>query len=369
MARSLEMVLGQVPLTSLVTAVTQGIPDPLPEGFDVVTDKVLGNSARVPRIEGTRETAKLVMYGAPAVRRSLQGIEMVDVKCLHAFEELQIDVLTMQRLREWESYNIQGDLGVQEVARQAAVFRQRFANLRIAAKLLMLAYGKVNYDGQGNLLDPAAAVPDDGVSVDARVPAGNKDQLNILGDGNIIAASWNTASTDIPLHVRNIIDASVKLTGYVPELAIYGKNIQSYLTKNDFVKDYLSRNPIYAQPVLTGNALPSGFLDLTWVRGYTTFFVDSGGTRRQIVGDDTVIFCPRPSPDWWKVIEGSYAVPNSINISQEQISLAGNFTIKYGRFGYSLPCTNPISYLTYFGDTFLCWPAVPNALIIGDVIP
>ena len=362
MSKTLEQILGSVNLLGLIQGVTQGIPNPLPDGFMTVNKQVLGRTGRYVRVQGQRQTAKLVAYGSPAVRTGLKGIDEIDVMLLHSFEEQMIDVLTLQRLRQYDSYEVQ-QLGMQEVARHAANFAMKFKNLRIAVACQMLNAGAVYYDTDGNLLPSSAGAA---VTVSAQMAAGNQTQLNMLGAGSIISASWATATTNIPLQLRNLKTAFLKLTGYPAELAIYGKNVPTYFTNNDFVADYLSRNYPKATPYLALNELPQLF-GFEWIPAYTSFFEDQNGTNQDIIGDDTVIFCPRPSIEWFQVIEGSYQIPNSIDIRPEQFGVASAFRTVYGDFGYSLPAASPPTYTSFFGTTFLAIPTVPNALAQADV--
>jgi hypothetical protein len=49
--------------------------------------------------------------------------------------------------------------------------------------------------------------------IPTQMPAGNKAQLNMLGGGNLITASWATETTDIPGQLMNIHAAFQQLTG------------------------------------------------------------------------------------------------------------------------------------------------------------
>ncbi len=53
------------------------------------------------------------------------------------------------------------------------------------------------------------------ITVDYQIPAGFKSQLDMLGAGSIIDASWATASTNIPLHLSKINAAFQQETGSV----------------------------------------------------------------------------------------------------------------------------------------------------------
>ena len=63
----------------------------------------------------------------------------------------------------------------------------------------------------------APSSPDIGFQVPFQIPAGNKNQLNMLGNGNIITTGWTTVSADIIGDLSQISAASTQLSGYQPE--------------------------------------------------------------------------------------------------------------------------------------------------------
>ena len=149
---------------------------PLPNGFMTYVKPTIGDSGRYTRVTGTRKTARLAMYGSPAVRRQLKDVGTVDVKLLHTIEEILINPLVMQQLREYNNYNIQR-LGMEEIARNVAEFKQYFVNLRVAAILQVLATGNIYFDGSNNLL-PSSSKREDARSR-SRFRANNQNyQLN-----------------------------------------------------------------------------------------------------------------------------------------------------------------------------------------------
>ena len=223
MAKTLQNILGHLNLLQLVENIKPGIPDPLPAGFATEGKRVLGDAGRYNRVQGQRQTARQVAYGSPAVRRDLKGIDEVDIKLLHFKEENQLDMVTMQNLRNYENQEAQ-NLGEQEVSRHIANLTQLFVNNRIAIRQLVLANGTVNCDASGNLLPSTSGAAR---TTSFQMAAGNQSQLNVFGAGDLISASWAVSTTDIPKHIRLIKDASLKLTGYPIELAIYGKNVPS----------------------------------------------------------------------------------------------------------------------------------------------
>jgi hypothetical protein len=360
MAKSLEEVLGYLPLTGVIQAIKTGIPSALPEAFWRIKKQVPGVSGRYTMVKGTRTVAPINAYGSPALRAPQKGIEVKDVKLLHAFGEIVFDPLVLQTLRNYDNYEMQ-NLGVQEVDRQQQEFRVRFDNLRVAAVHSMLTLGAIYFDAAGNLLPSSSGAV---TTVDFKIAANNKNQLN-----GIIAASWATATTDIPLHIRNLKNRAAQLTGYPLKYAFYGANVPTYLTANNYVKDYLSRNPVFAQKFLEQSEIPDGLFGLTWVPASVGFYEDSGGTNRQFFGGDTVTFAPEIDSTVYELMEGSFMVPSSVAAAANAGAALNSLRTVYGMGAYAVPTDNPPTVILRAFDTFLPVWKVPDALFIADTTP
>jgi hypothetical protein len=360
MAATIAEVLGYTSLLEAIENIKKGIPSNMPPGFSSITENVLGNTGRFVQTPGTRQTSRLSHYGAPAHKRALVDIGRRDVMLIHSFEELSFDPMVLQNLMKYNDYAAQ-NMGEQEVARQVGNFTELFVNLRKAVMQQVLVNGKVYFDDDGNLLPTSSGAS---VTVDFGRSANNENQLN-----SIIAASWALAGTDIPSHLRNLRVQAAKDHGYELKYAFYGKNIPTYLTQNDYVLDYLSRNPVMQAKFLESAEIPAGLFGFVWVPVYTSFFEDATGTNREIWGGDNVVFTPEPDRRWWSVIEGSYPVPTNINIINNAEAFLSSLKQVYGMFGYSQLLTNPPSVATYMGDTFLPTMKNPNVTYAADVTP
>lgn len=360
MAKTIEQLLGYVYLTGMIQRIKTGIPDYLPAAFQNIKKQVLGNSGRYTQTFGTRKVARRAEYGAAAVKQTLLGVEIKDVKLLHAFEHIEMDPLTLQTLRAYDSYDVQ-KMGIDEVNRQQAEFKQRFDNLRLATTYSMLSLGAIHFSAAGNLLPSSSGAQ---VTVDFAIPANNQSQLN-----GIITASWANANTDIPSHLRSLKVRAQQLTGYPVKYAFYGKNIPSYLTQNNYVLDYLSRNPPVAQKFLDQAELPDNLFGYTWVPVYSAFFEDADGTNQTFFGDDKVVFTPEINSDVYELIEGSYQVPSSFNAVSNMSSALGTLKTVHGQFSYAVPIHNPPTAQMFYGDTYLPVWKIPDTMFIADVTP
>lgn len=361
MSKTIQQILGGGNMTGVIQSVKSGLPNLLPPGFTTPTRKVVGNTARYRKVEGGRELARLVQYGAPAALVGRRGVSEVAVSLLHSFESMRHDPLVLQNLTRLDSEELQA-LAIDEIDRQSMEFKRRFENLRLSAIYAALSGGKVWFDAAGGLLfsETGAAV-----TIDYGVPAANRDGL-----GGIIAASWATASTDILGDVQAIKKKALQTTGYPLAHAFYGANVAGYLAGNTAASAYITGTPSLATQRYTSGEVPAGFAGLAWHPVYAAFGVDAAGNVGEFFGGDTVVFTPEPSPDWWELVEGSYLVPTSVGrISEDAGEAAASLALKFGMFSYAKVTDNPVTVEHFAGDTFLPILKVPGAVFIADVAP
>lgn len=356
---TLEQVLGYDNLTSLAVSVRSGLPKVLPAQLYNVSKRVSGNVAKYRKVSGTREVARLVQYGSPSKASQQKGVSEVTVRLIHSSEHVWHDPDTLIALQQLDNASKQ-KLGQQEIARQTREFAMRFTNLRTTAIASAFSLGAIYFDSDGNLLPSSSGAT---YTIDMDIPSANKNQI----DG-IIAASWATSSTDIAGDIQAIKRKALQTTGYPLRYAIYGLNILNYLLGNDTVKELIPRNAAYNESALAG-AIKNGFMGLDWIDGSNAFFVDSSGSVQQLVGDDTVIFLPDPSPDWYELIEGSVPVPTSIDVASDAVTALRNVTEVYGMYSYASVEKDPVTIKQVSGDTFLPVIKVPAAVFIADVTP
>lgn len=365
MSYALEKVLGHTPLTEALRTHVNGIPNQLPDTLFSVKERFLGDKGRFRELTGERRTAKRTHYGSPAIKRNLRDVGDRDVRMWHNFEEIEIDILMLQKLQSVDKY--EQDMGKSWLADQLEQAAMRLQNNRVAAVTSVLRYGAIYWDSDGNLL-PSSSGADTNLTVSFNVPANNQNQLN-----GIISASWALNNTDIPTQILSLKAQAAKDTGYQLTTAFYGKNIPSYLFKNDFMQSYLSRNTGFNDQYMRTAEIPDGLLGFKWIPVYEMFFEDNDGTNQSLWGDDLVVFTPDVMDEqymkWWMPMEGSFQVPRSLSIPRDVSNILSNFETVHGIFSYAEMITNPPSAVGRYGDTFL--PALRNPSVIyqADVTP
>lgn len=359
MGKTLQQLLGYKSLTGVVSDQKAGIPaDILPPAFLSSRKPCEGNQAQWLAVKGTRRTARLVQYGAPSRRRSREGVTERAAVMIHSYEHEYHDVSTLMMLKNFDNPEIQA-MGTKLVDRQSANFRTLFNNLELASIYCCLAKGLVYFDEYGNLLPTSAGAV---VSVDFKVPAGNKNQCS-----TVIATKWPTVTAHIIDQLRGMRELALKTSGYPLAHVFYGSSIPGWLMANTEVKEILKADAVLAASFRSG-IVPEGFGGIPhWHQVVGMFFEDQNGTNQDLFAADTVVFTPEPSPDWWEILEGSYPVPTGLSIGGGATEMLGNFQKVYGKYSYATLTTDPPGIKHLAGHTFLPVLKVPSAIFIADV--
>lgn len=144
-------------------------------------------------------------------------------------------------------------MGATYLDEQARIERIRHDNFREAQLGLLLNNGKfsVRFQGDDWIICPSRSGGVAGYDVDYLVPSGNKSS-SIPGlapiSGNIIDASWATASTHIPKHLDQINQAFQNLVGAPLGLVLTDSTVWRYaLSNTDVINMGGSANMAYAQ--------------------------------------------------------------------------------------------------------------------------
>ena len=354
MSKAIQDLLGYQKLCGVIQASTTGIPQVLPPAFRPAPEKTFGDSGRYMQVTGTRATARLAAYGSPAKLRELKNIAKRDVKLMHAFELIQLDPMMYQSLHSYTSYDQARYPVEQEVNRQLREFRKYFENLRTAATLYALSLGHIYFDSGGNLLPSSSGSTYD-VNFNiasANLPAGASNLGSTIGGPT---ASWATASTNIPNFLRLLKKYALQQTGYEIKYAFYGANIPEYFTNNNYLVNFLAREPDRREEYLAeGEIGPEYTLEgIKFYPAYQAFFEDQNGTNQAILGNNQVIFTPAPSSEWFSTLEGTYPLPTSVAIASDITAAMKTFNIVHGMGAYAVPSHNPPSAEMFFFDTFL----------------
>jgi hypothetical protein len=142
------------------------------------------------------------------------------------YEKLLLDYETLNNLRTiGANAGTRDRMGMRYLELQQVEIRQRADNFREFLLAMLLTQGTAGFRFDGDDWIPVSSLGSNlGWTIDWKIPSGNKSSaipgLNPLGAGNIIDASWATASTNIPGHLDAINQAFQNLVGAPLDLII-----------------------------------------------------------------------------------------------------------------------------------------------------
>ncbi len=359
MAKSLNEVLGWKALTGVIQDTRGGVPvEWLLPAFLTMTRPVKGASASYTKISSSRKTARQVHRGSPSKARDLTGVAEVPVNLWHSYEHVVHRNEIFDAIRNYDNPEAQA-MGQAEIDRKTREHKQIFDNTRVSMIASIFRYGAIYFDADGDLLPSASTAV---VTIDYSVPANNKNQLN-----GIIATKWSDVAADIVGQIKALKVAARKTSGYPIQYAFYGSSILNWLMLNTAIKGQINGNPAYKTSFLDLE-IPPGFLGLTWIPIESAFYEDADGTNQDWFLDETVVFSPTPTPDWWEILEGTFPVPTSLgNVGGDATAMLSNLRDVNGKFSYAKLIDEPPGIKHYMGDTMLPVLKVPSAIYIADV--
>lgn len=372
MAKSLQDILGWVAITKAINAIKDGVPNPFPSWLFTVdaADRVIGDSVKFNRTYGTRKTARVVKYGAPPRHREMQDEELVEAKFIAFGEERQFKPYDLQVLREYES-TANGNMAKRVVSNNIKTLATLFGNSRVVAVATTLNTGSIFIDSSGNLL-PTSSGAD--ITVSQQINATNNigtckdaDNNNIFGATGL--GSWAAPSTDIPRQLRILQETAARVHGYIPRIALYGRNIPTYIQQCDFTIEYLARTPGLQSVNLKDNTIPDLF-GFTWIPAWMASYTKDDGTKTSLWNADGVTFLPGPEDAnaFWSMFEGSNLVPRNLNLNQNYESALNDIEMVWGAYGYGQLTHKPVGLNVVMGDCFLPAVKLPDTVYIANVV-
>lgn len=204
------------------------------------------------------------------------------------------------------------DEGEVFITRQEAYLAQRFANL-IEFQTAAMLRGSYSFTSVGDELRHGFSGGD--VTVEFQIPAGNLDQLDMLGGGDILDADWNTSTTDIPAHLYAINQAMVQLTGMGLAHVVVSSNVWQMLLNNEVIQAAGGTAQVVFETLQRSGAgeFTAVLRAIPWVTFHVvdyglTIWDGSAETYMRLIGSAHAAFLPEPSARWAQYIEGSEIV-------------------------------------------------------------
>lgn len=363
MATSINDIFSYTHLTKVVKEIESGIPKVLPDALWTTTEAVPGNKAANTITIGSRTVSGFNPYMSKSRQFKKLDVSSRNMTLLASNRHIEFGEELQDILRRWETYQPQESRIMDLLLLQTKEFRQVFDNTRIATVTSLFAHGgRIFLDADMNLLHSSSGAD---LTIDMGVPAGHRNG----NPGGLITAPWSNAATDIVTQVNNLKTFARQQANYPLKYAIYGKNVASYMTANNTIKDYLARNAVYNQKFLDTAQIPDGLLDLTWIPAQDFYFVDHTDTVREMFPADQVTFIPDITRDTYTLFEGSTPVVNDINIVGDVASALRGMKEETGIGAYARMDYDPPKLLHYMFDCHLpVWKARLSMLVV-DTTP
>lgn len=289
--------------------------------------------------DNTRVAMKMVSPGrGPAtVARQPVGTNTVSIGRFH--EKVPILYEELGQLSPMVGPNSQIDpKGQDYVARQVSNMAQK-GNMTVEGVAAGMMRDSLYFLISGDNFEISFTAPDNsstfGLQVPFNVPAGNKNQLNMLGTGNLITVPWSNPNALIISDVNKIVAAYAQLSGFPMTHVWINTLLWTAIITNTEVRNTAgSSNQPFAewdQDITTGTneqGPPSftgklrGLPNVTWhfddgvlATGtdidpdYST--APATATLNKFVPDGMAIFSTDPGGDWAKLyLGGEYVVEN-----------------------------------------------------------
>jgi hypothetical protein len=286
-------------------SIKRGLPFFLPPATnEYSSERPVGMQVMWDEVAGNRQLAQLVTHTAPSRRAELPGVTKRFATALGAKEHFVIDVDMLLALKS--DVPMVQEAAKRRIVQMMADFRSRFDNLRISLINSVFSKGAIWADKSGNVLPSSSGAQ---VTVSFGVNSFNKNST-YLGGGTV--GDWSSAGTDIFGSLRALGDDSVQRTNYTAKHIMYGSSIPGYLVNNTGLQAYLARNPLWSQQILTTNEVPDGFLDYTWHKAYSSYFIDQNGQSQKWWAPNQITVCPEITPDWYEFVPAGTLIPNGI---------------------------------------------------------
>ena len=301
----------------------------------------------------TRVIAKARAPGTGPASVSLNPIGDVRVACARFHEKVRLLGEFLGNLSPLLGPNSQIDNGGQSyIARQTLHMAEKYNN---TVEILTTGMFQDNlyFQFSGDNLLPVIGAPTGtnlGFQIPFQLPAGNKNQVNMLGTGNIFGVGWQNSGAPLIKNCLQLQAAMTQLSGYQPKHVWLNSLTWYNVLLNAEVRATAgTSNTPFAQydrvPEMAFDGMPQpefaaqlrgipwlswhicddvlvtgGEIDPVWAQGASA--VAAGTTNViKVLPDNCALFAPDPSPDWTEMYSGAEWV--SENAGQPQMLKRG----------------------------------------------
>lgn len=312
--------------------------------------------------------------GTAAGRRSRNAIGRVPFVYPRMHDSVGLLAEELHNFSKIDDPRTRDEAGTTYVRMQTKSLAQAGGNWRTAMVVGMLR-DSLYIVPDGDTWYPSYTDPGGAIRVNFQMPAGNKTQLNMLAAGNIIDASWLTASTNIPLHLAKIQAATAQLNGGMITDIIVSSIVWSYIIQNDYIQGYAgtSNSPFttWAREVgqgPDGSPLTEQVGTIVAAPGVTFHITDSGlevgapgseAFSKHVPDTAAVFMCSPRNPDLYSMYLGSEPIAERDG---------GPKNVKTGFAAWSNESANPTVTNVFVLDNAIPVNHTPNSIAYGTVV-
>lgn len=326
--------------------------------------------------DNTRTVAQGRAPGTAHAVSSAQGVGRVAFTYPRMHDSISLLAETLHNLGRIDNPTVRDGAYDDMIARQERFLGQKAGNWRKA--LLVGALRDSLYlvrDGENEYVS-FSDVSGKSRRVNMQIPSGHFSQLNMLGSGSIINASWATATTDIPGHLGQINAAFQQLCGGHLNACVCGTKVWNEVISNDVVAAiHGSANPPFKvlereslDPQLASTmrnvyrAVLNVYPDITWYITDEGLDIGAPGaeTFTKMIGENQVLFVgSQPDGGVVTMYQGSEPIAEYDGAPE---------TVKVGMSAWMYKQSNPTRTNMVVLDNALPVLHVPKALAYGTVI-
>lgn len=323
----------------------------------------------------TRKVGRSVAPGQPAAisTRNPVGVVSNTFPRMHDSMVLMLDEIHNYRAIGGPN-QVYDERGAKYITRQQRFLGQKAGNFRSLLVGGMLRGQLYAHSGGGTNIYYDYTSTSNIWSLDYKISAGNKTQLNMLGDGDIIDLSWDNSAANIPAHLGKINAAFQQLVGSSLQLCIVNNVTWNWIVNNDYVIqnsgsvsspfDIWSRKEGESE---NGRAYTVQTASLKAFPLCRFIITDEGldlgapGSEAytKFIPDGYAWFGPEPDPDYFEMLLGDEPISRGPNMEAELMAGLNAWTVNNH---------NPTSIQMFVLDNPMPALYVPDATAWGQVI-
>ena len=305
--------------------------------------------------------------GPGTVTRNPAGVNTVTVaRSYEKITDLSFELLSNIR-QLGDNAGVLDKRGARYLESQGKFLQQRATNFREFLSWGMLR-GQVGFSISGDTWTPVLSGGT--ITIDSKIPAGNKTQLNMLGGGDLLTASWATAATDIPAHLDSISSAFQQLVGAPLDWVMTDSVVWNHVMNSTAVKAQAgTSNTAYEVFEMTGEKSEDNYLTgLRYAtlkcRPWIKWFITDAGL--EVNGTFTKFYSGGEASFGIDINMGHVKLQEGSELVKESPWANGNY--ERGFHAWLREWDEPARVELHSIQNIVAELTVPKALAFGDVV-